>query len=77
MLDSANEYQAAIDSLTSNKAMGMRKCELSEEEFGIAEELRDVLRVSHKHRPNPALTRVTVTMAYRSRSVLPTLTHSP
>jgi hypothetical protein len=53
MLNSANEYKSAIDSLTGNRAMGMRKCELSEEEFGIAEELRDVLRVSHKHQPNP------------------------
>src|ERR1700726_50431 len=46
MLDSANEYKAAIDLLTSNRAMGMHKCELREEEFGIGEELQDVLRVS-------------------------------
>ena len=29
MLNSANEYRVAIDSLTSNRAMGMRKCELT------------------------------------------------
>ena len=29
--------------------MGMRKCELTEEEFGIVEELRDILHVSPRH----------------------------
>ena len=55
MLNSANEHRAAIDSLTGNRAMGMRKCELTEEEFGIVEELRDILHVSHRHKPQPNL----------------------
>jgi hypothetical protein len=46
MLNTANEYRSAVDKLTSNRLMGLHKCEMTDDEFAINEELRDVLLVS-------------------------------
>ena len=47
MLNTANEYRAAVDELTGNHLMGLHKCEMNDDEFAISKELRDVLLVSH------------------------------
>lgn len=46
MLNTANEYRTAVDKLTANRLMGLRKCEMTDDEFAISKELRDVLLVS-------------------------------
>lgn len=46
MLEFALEYKEAVDAMTGDKALKLRSFELSEEEWGIAAELRDLLRVS-------------------------------
>ena len=47
MLNTANEYRAAVDELTGNCLMGLCKCKMNDDEFVISKELRDVLLVSH------------------------------
>jgi hypothetical protein len=46
MLDFAVQYRAAIDSLAGTRDLALRKYELVSAEWKIAEELRDVLKVS-------------------------------
>ena len=50
MLDFAIQYRVAIDAMTAVRDFDLRKYELVSSEWGIAKELRDVLRVS-----NPSL----------------------
>lgn len=45
MLDFSVKYQAAIQEFTSNLKLGLRKYELDNEEWELAEQLRDVLKV--------------------------------
>ena len=45
MVDFAVEHRAAIDEMTGNKTMGLRKYEMSERDWRIAEQLRDTLKV--------------------------------
>ena len=44
MLDFAVNYRAAIDSLTSNRELNLRKCELEDDEWEVAGNLRDTLK---------------------------------
>lgn len=46
MLSMAIKYRAAVDKMTGSRDLGLRKYELSEEEWGIAQQLRDVLKVN-------------------------------
>ena len=45
MLQFATDYRAALDIMTANRDMNLRKYELSEKEWGMATELREVLQV--------------------------------
>ena len=45
MLDFAVEHITAINTITADRDMKLRKYELSEADWGIARELRDVLKV--------------------------------
>jgi hypothetical protein len=45
MLDFALQYRAAIDDVTSSKTAGLRRYELNDEEWGIARQLCDLLKV--------------------------------
>lgn len=45
MLSVAVKYKAAIDQMTGSRELGLRKYELSEDEWAIATQLRDVLKV--------------------------------
>lgn len=53
MLDFALKYREAVDQMTSDRMADLRALELDDEEWALAEQLRDVLKVSHS---------VTVTM---------------
>lgn len=44
MLDFALTYRVAIDEITSNRDLNLRKHELEDEEWEIAERLRDSLK---------------------------------
>jgi hypothetical protein len=44
MLNFAVKYRAAIDSLTSNRELNLRKCELEDDEWEVAGNLRDTLK---------------------------------
>lgn len=44
MIDFAVDYQEAIDAITGNRDMKMRKLELDATEWVIASELRDTLK---------------------------------
>jgi hypothetical protein len=44
MLDFAVKYRVAIDSLTSNRELNLRKCELEDDEWEVAGNLRDTLK---------------------------------
>lgn len=46
MLQFALAYREALDTLTSDKEMKLRKFEMDEEEWEIARQLMEVLRVS-------------------------------
>ena len=48
MLDTAQTYRTAIDELTGDRAMDMHKIELSDAEYEMGKQLRDVLHVRHK-----------------------------
>ena len=41
----ATEYRAALDFMTADRDMNLRKYELSKKEWGMAEELCEVLQV--------------------------------
>jgi hypothetical protein len=45
MLDFAISYREAIDALTANHLLKLRRFELDNEEWEVAERLRDTLRV--------------------------------
>ena len=45
MLKVAIEYSDAVDKITGDKKLSMRKYELSEDEWKIANDLHDVLKV--------------------------------
>ena len=45
MLAFALQYRAAIDDITGNKTASLRQYELSDDEWTIAEQLRDTLKV--------------------------------
>ena len=45
MLDFAISYREAIDALTANRLLKLRRFELDNEEWEVAEWLRDTLRV--------------------------------
>lgn len=45
MLDFAIIYRAALDKVTGDRDMNLRKYELDERDWEIAENLRDVLKV--------------------------------
>ncbi|KAG1857366.1 ribonuclease H-like domain-containing protein, partial [Suillus subalutaceus] len=45
MLDFAIEYCQALDDFTGDRKFGLRKFELSESEWGIAQQLRDTLLI--------------------------------
>lgn len=47
MLVFALEYRKAVDAMTGDRQLGLRNYEMSEEEWRNAEELRDILKVSH------------------------------
>ncbi len=49
MLVFALEYRDAIDALTGDKKLDMRKCELHDNEWELVEQLVDVLKVSCAH----------------------------
>jgi hypothetical protein len=46
MLDFALAYREALDSITGDKDMKLRKYEMDEEEWEIVHQLREVLKVS-------------------------------
>ena len=45
MLEFAVQYHAAIDDIAGNKMVNLRRYELSEEEWKIAQQLCDILKV--------------------------------
>lgn len=45
MLDFANDYQSALDIITGDRTMDLRKFEMSQEEWIVAKQLREVLKV--------------------------------
>ena len=47
MLNFALEYRKVLDTITSDRQMDCRRFELSENEWRIAEQLRDTLKVCH------------------------------
>ena len=44
MLEFAIKYHATIDSITSNRELNLRKCELEDDEWEVAGNLRDTLK---------------------------------
>ena len=44
MLNFAIDYRPAIDSMTSNRDLNLRKYELEDDEWAVAENLRDTLK---------------------------------
>jgi hypothetical protein len=47
MLKYALEHRKALDVVTQRRDLGLRKFELTDEEWDIAGQLRDVLKVSY------------------------------
>jgi hypothetical protein len=45
MVEFATEYRAALDIMTADRDMNLRKFELSKKEWGMATELSEVLQV--------------------------------
>jgi hypothetical protein len=45
MLDFAVTYRSALDSMTANRGLNLRKFEMDNEEWVAAEKLRDTLKV--------------------------------
>jgi hypothetical protein len=44
MLNVAIDYRSAIDAMTSNRELSLRKFELEDEEWEVAKNLRDILK---------------------------------
>jgi hypothetical protein len=55
MLKIAIEYRMAVDALTSNKANKLRMCEMTDDEWELATQLSDVLKVLTIRTPMYAL----------------------
>jgi len=49
MLNFAVEYQKALDTISADREMDLRKFELTENEWKIAIQLHNVLKVCHSH----------------------------
>lgn len=49
MLEFAITYRGAIDAMTSERSLNLRKYELDDNEWLIATKLRDTLKVRHHH----------------------------
>jgi len=49
MLVVGNEYSEAVDVITGDRNMNLRKFEMSKEEWAVAEQLQEVLKVSSIH----------------------------
>lgn len=49
MLNFALEYRRAVDGMTGDRSLDLRQLELDDEEWELARELRDVLKVSDCH----------------------------
>ncbi|EMD31757.1 hypothetical protein CERSUDRAFT_59516, partial [Gelatoporia subvermispora B] len=66
MLEFAVEYRVAIDDMTMDRAMNLRKWELRDEEWVIASQLCDTLKHAMQFfsRDTPNLTRVILVMDY-------------
>lgn len=47
MLEFAIEYREALESITGNQRMKLRQYELTEEDWEIATQLRDILKVHY------------------------------
>ena len=45
MLVCGNEYRVALDIITSDRTMDLRKFEMSQEEWAVLEQLQEVLKV--------------------------------
>lgn len=75
MLAFALDYRAAIDVMTEDRKTGLRKYELSEEEWSVAEQLRDVLKVSRRptklRQTTVVVGRASLLVALLSRSLSP------
>lgn len=61
MLNFFAEYREAIDKLTEDRRLGLRKYEVSEEEWDTVEELSKVLKVSRMFDSSPCTHGITVT----------------
>ena len=48
LLTMALNYREAVDTITANRRLGLRQLELSEEEWVMLDQLRDVLKVSRR-----------------------------
>jgi hypothetical protein len=44
MVEFAINYRSAIDAMTSNRELNLRKCELADDEWEVAANLRDMLK---------------------------------
>jgi len=64
MLNFALDYRAAIDAIIDEKEMKMRQYELSEDDWGIVKQLRDVLKVNQ----SPRYTMYLILSSYSSDS---------
>ena len=49
MLVCGNEYRTAIDIITVDRTMDLRKFEISQEEWTVLEQLQEVLKVRSLH----------------------------
>ena len=49
MLNFAVEYQKALDMISADREMDLRKFELTEDEWKITTQLHDVLKVPNSH----------------------------
>ena len=54
MLEFAVTYRVVIDSLTSERGLGLRDYEMDEAEWTLAKQLRDILQVSVSTSPIPS-----------------------
>jgi hypothetical protein len=49
MLVCGNEYRTAVDIITGDRTMDLRKFEISQEEWTVLEQLQEVLKVRSLH----------------------------
>lgn len=49
MLVFGNKYSEALDIITGDHNMNLRKCEVSKEEWTVAKQLQEVLKVSSNY----------------------------